>query len=1013
MNRFNLRHDTLASVVMAVLACACVLIACSMALSTLQREQQRVVSQAVKSTLDTMTQLVLLQRQDAITRIQTIAEDDYHRQMFKRLTLSPRDRQLLNSYDYWINPIYRSRGFAGYALIAPDRKTILAASSFNYAGRPVRARAAMDALALAQKNGYSSARPAYLPAPATILGRLVPAGTPVQWSCARIDQERVLLGYLCLLEDPWQRLYRLLTTFQTENNGEAYVVDANGLILSPVSHFTGRVDTQLFRRVARVPVAEQGKTQPLTQVVSRMLLKRGGSGVQLGYLDYRGVKVVGAAQWLPGVSMGLVVEEDYDSAFSAYFLARTIVLVLAGLAIILIVGMTYVQWRARRRLAMSEGLLAAFRDNIPAAIHLKSLDGRYLMLNPLSESMLKVSAQHAIGKTDAELFPDQPELNRQAEHDAVLQSGETQVHTRHFRNAQGQQQSYRVVRFPIRSFGKRYLIAVGTVAIDITEQELAQQRLEQLAHTLEASVVARTRELAAARDEAEAAGNAKSAFLANMSHEIRTPLNAIVGMTHLALMQSCAPQLRSYLERVKNASNHLQDIVNNILDLSRLEAGKQAVEIAGFLLPALLADVRDMVREAAEAKGLRLEVDIAPGVPHSLAGDVVRIRQVLLNFASNAVKFTAEGTVVLRVLALPHGQEKKLLRFEVQDSGVGIPAAQLSQLFVPFQQLDNSLTRNFEGTGLGLAISKKLVELMGGSVQVSSEPGRGSVFSFDLLLAEASSLPGNELQGNAEFSMGSHSFENVRVLLVEDNVVNQELIVELLDPHGCVVFVAENGMQALHLLGQMTFDVILMDLHLPGMSGFDVAGKIRADSRFAGLPIVALTARGLDGDRESCLAAGMDDYLSKPVDPARLLAVLARYCGVTGAAQSGRRNVQERDPAVLELLAGCGLNVQKGLRYSGGDVALYRKLIARVFQTRDADTAAMRQAVLAADFDGLAELMHVFRANAGSIGATELAAVCGEIEGLANSATRITEMLNRFTEKYERLSSDCLRILSA
>lgn len=1012
MNRLNLRQDTLISVLMAGLACACLLIACSMALTTLEREQRRVVSHATENTLHTMTELLQLQRHDSIARIKTIAEDTLHQRLFQGLMHAPRDPQLLAGYDYWISPIYRSRGFAAYALVSPDRKTIVVASSPNYSGRTIRSRAAMDALVLAQNNGFASARPDYLPVAATILGQTAPAGTPVQWTCARVDQQRVLLGYLCLLEDPRQRLYRLLATFRNANNGEAYVVDAAGRILSPVSQFSGQPDTRLFHRFAQVPVAEPGSNTPFTQSVAKMLLGRGGSGVQLGYQDYRGVSVVGAAQWLPDMGMGLVVEEDFAGAFAGYFFARKTVLLLAAVATLLIAGITYIQWRARRRLAMSEGLMAAFRDNIPAGIHLKSLDGRYLMLNPLGESMLKVSAQQAIGKTDAELFPDQPELSRQTEHDAVLQSGNAVVVTHQFPNEHGQLQSFRVVRFPILAFGKSYIAAVGTVAIDITEQVQAQRHLEELAQTLEAKVEARTRELAAARDEAEAAGNAKAAFLANMSHEIRTPLNAIVGMTHLALAQFCTPQVRSYLERVRNAGNHLQDIVNNILDLSRLEAGKQPVDSVAFALADVIDDVRDMVREAADGKGLQLECDIDAAVPRYLHGDVVRIRQVLLNLASNAVKFTHQGGVVLRVHSLHCGEENALLRFAVQDSGVGISAPDLSRLFVPFQQLDNSLARNFEGTGLGLAISKKLVELMGGEVHVSSEQGKGSVFAFDLLLAIAPP-PSGHAHAVAVATGKPRAFENMRILLVEDNVVNQELIVELLDPHGLLVFVAENGLQALHLLEQMRFDAVLMDLHLPGMSGLEVVANIRADSRFSGLPIVALTARGLEGDKESCLAAGMDDYLSKPIDPARLLAVLARFGVETGSHQPLGRQAPEHAHALLQRLEACGLDVHKGLHHSGGDIELYRKLLARIFQARDADIAVVRQAVLAADFAGLANLMHVFRANAGSIGAVELAAICGEIEVLADSAGRVTELIKGFVEQFDTLSRDCQLVLSA
>lgn len=1127
----GMRRDTLASVAMTLLAWGLLLVACVMVLDALEREQHRMAGKHTQRTLDTMTQLVGLLQQDSANRVKTVAAEAFQQSLFQQLMQTPQDHRLLAAYESWITPIYRSRGFDGYSLISADRKTIVASSSPAYVGKPVLLAATREALLNAMRHGIGNARPSPAPRPFLSSGKQQAIGTAFQNTCARIDLAGKVQGYLCMRENPHLRLYRMLQTYRRGHSSEAYVVDASGRILSPLLQRSSVATDNLFRYFARMPVKAGNGHAPLTRVVGTMLARQGASGVQVDYADYRGVRVIGAAQWLPASGMGIVVEEDLDEAFGPYFFARNVVLLLTTVAMLLITGLSFAQWHSRRTLARSEAMMRAFRDNIPAGIHLKTVDGRYLMVNPLFESVLQVSAHYAVGRTDAELFPDQPDLHREAEHNEVLASGEARVTTRRYRNAQSEELIYRVVRFPIREPGKREIIAVGTTAIDITEQVEAQRRLEELTHTLEEKVAERTRELAAARDEAEAAANAKAEFLANMSHEIRTPLNAIIGMTHLALHQCSSPPLRHYLEQVQESGRHLLDIINNILDLSRMEAGKLPLGAAEFSLEKLLKHVAGLVRVAADAKGLQLSIDIASDIPDALVGDAMRISQVLINFANNAVKFTSKGRVILRVYLLQKHHEKVWLKFEVEDTGLGIATEQLPLLFMPFQQLDGSLTRNFEGAGLGLAISKKLAELMGGRVGVSSEPRHGSIFwlevglqvsllekrcmspratsgrvllvaaqadrqllatqlqAYGLQIDEASSVSAAErllahvaevaepyrlvfidttLNGMAAFLqkvlrpsllesggqlvllpgadegslttcqgdwvlrdllderalfellcgraqsdiMSEQRWPGLRdrhVLLVEDNPINQELVCALLAQVQMHVSVATNGEEALTRLEEKAFDVVLMDVHMPGMNGFVTTARIRDDARFSGLPIVALTARALDGDRERCLAAGMNDYLSKPLVPQLLFDTLLRCCQ---PLTSGIAPVLPADGGLALLAEMSGIDTRLGLLCTTQRMDLYVRLLERVVDERSDLPAQLQAALQEGNSRQLEDLLHGAKSLLGAIGATRLQQHCVEMEQQLGNSSQLGGPLDRFCHEYTVLIAACRRWLA-
>jgi signal transduction histidine kinase/ActR/RegA family two-component response regulator len=411
------------------------------------------------------------------------------------------------------------------------------------------------------------------------------------------------------------------------------------------------------------------------------------------------------------------------------------------------------------------------------------------------------------------------------------------------------------------------------ICFDVTERRQAEEAVRELNVSLEQKVAERTAQLIAA-------SAAKSQFLAHMSHEIRTPMNGILGMTQILERDTLGPEQKAMVRQIRESGNSLLYIINDILDFSKIEAGQLRMDSQPFELPQVLDRLSNLLQPGAAAKGLQFDIEAPTPTPPLLLGDPLRLEQVLINLVGNAVKFTETGGVTLAVLPLSANADTVGLRFEVRDTGIGIDREALANLFQPFSQADASITRRFGGTGLGLVISKRLVELMGGQLHVDSESGQGSTFWFDVALPRATLETTAAIQpAEAQTQQIGPQLAGLKVLAVDDNRINLMVLEKALQREGATVTLAADGHQALQILREKIgdFDVVLMDIQMPVMDGLTATREIRLDPMLARVPVVALTAGVLAEEREAARAAGMDAFLTKPLDLRQMLDTLVPY----------------------------------------------------------------------------------------------------------------------------------------
>jgi signal transduction histidine kinase/DNA-binding response OmpR family regulator len=509
---------------------------------------------------------------------------------------------------------------------------------------------------------------------------------------------------------------------------------------------------------------------------------------------------------------------------------------------------------------------------------------------------------------------------------------------------------------------------VGT-AQDITERKLLERELEQHRDHLEGLVQSRTVELEAARNEAERLSRVKSEFLANMSHEIRTPMNAVMGLARMGARDNAGRESQEAFQRIGTAGEHLLEVINDILDYSKIEAGRLALETRPFALVAAIDDLNSLIRDRALAKGLQLIVDAAPDVPQWVTGDALRLRQILVNLLSNAIKFTTVGEVRLQV-----ARQDDCVTFAVTDTGIGISAEQLSRLFQSFEQADSSTTRRFGGTGLGLAISRNLAQQMGGEITVASVPGVGSTFTVSLPLPVAEARVGELASESVPWGLAEQRLAGLRLLAAEDLEVNRLVLEDLLIHEGAKVVFAENGQQALDRVqeaGAGGFDAVLMDVQMPVMDGYETTGHLRR--LVPGLPVIGLTAHALTEERGRCFAAGMVEHVAKPIDVDELVAAILHH--VKGGASTF---VQWSAP---HAQTGTGTIDWSGLlaRY-GGRQAFVSQLAQVALESNQNTPADLRHAVQAMDLDAIAFTAHALKGLAGNLLAGDVAALAREVE---------------------------------
>jgi PAS domain S-box-containing protein/hemerythrin-like metal-binding protein len=676
--------------------------------------------------------------------------------------------------------------------------------------------------------------------------------------------------------------------------------------------------------------------------------------------------------------------------------------------------------QAEDALRESEALFRAVSESAHDAIVTADSAGNIIKWNPSAGHMFGHSETEAIGQSLTFLMPDRFRDRHAAGMSRVSAGGEPRV--------MGNPVELVGLRkdgseFPLELSLGRWQIAgchfFAGVIRDITERKKIERQLADQRDHLEDLVEARTIELTEALEVAKVADQSKDAFLANVSHELRTPLSAVIGMANLARGISTEPRLRDYLEKIVRSGKHLNRIINELLDVSKIAAGHMALETISFSLRTVIAHVESVMGHRAAEKGLAIAVAVDDAVPDVLLGDPTRVTQIFLNLIGNAIKFTETGRVTVRVGLQASEKGRVCLAIDFEDTGIGMRPEDLKQLFKPFSQADASVSRKFGGTGLGLTISRCLAEMMDGDISVTSIEGCGTTFKVRLWLGLGNATDLQSAEPVADEALPKR-YQDARILVADDQPLNREIVEALLAAVGIAPRMAENGQEALDILtesGPDAFDLVLMDIQMPVMDGLTATRELRSRANFEKLPIIAMTAHTMAHEQKINAAAGMNDHIGKPFDNAGFYRTLAKW--IPQAKQKAAEATQAL-PAKLEALheAGSELSSLRGVdvaaalaRFCGNEVS-YRRWLTEFVATAGAVPGQMRSEIAAGQGEKAGKLVHAFKGRAGMLGMTELHAMVSALELVLREGTPTDELLATLERSIDEMRDELARVVS-